>query len=141
MECCLAVQLIPTKELRVGLFSKAVALLTSGKNVQLFGPGNFSKVFNIKRISSLFSFFLTQSMNRCFQAYLTREMVITYMIRIKIIYNIPMISIILKSLTITIMVVTRLTMSTPMWFSVGAAVTTITREAKIEMVIFLFILC
>ena len=80
MECCLAVQLIPTKELRVGLFSKAVALLTSGKNVQLFGPGNFSKVFNIKRISSLFSFFLTQSMNRCFQAYLTREMVITHMI-------------------------------------------------------------
>ena len=34
------------------------------------------------------------------------------------------------------MVVTRLTMSTPMWFSVGAAVETITREAKIEMVIF-----
>ena len=52
-----------------------------------------------------------------------------------------MISIILKIITITIMLVTRLTMSTPMWFSVGAAVTTITREAKIEMVIFLFILC
>ena len=51
-------------------------------------------------------------------------------------YNLSLISIILKIITITIMVVTRLTMSTPMWFSVGAAVTAITREAKIEMVIF-----
>ena len=31
------------------------------------------------------------------------------------------------------MLVTRLTMSTPMWFSVGAAVVTITSEGKIEM--------
>ena len=137
MECCLAVQLIPTKELRVGLFSKAVALLTSGKNVQLFGPGNFSKVFNIKRISSLFSFFLTQSMNTgqvLPSLPDTRDGDYTHDKDRN--YNISMISIILKIITITIMVVTRLTMSTPMWFSVGAAVTTITREAKIEMVIF-----